>query len=67
MARSQKDRRPKPEKAEWVRSGGFIGDKSMEDLQRFAEDGCGVSEQVKDVGSDPNLDVEHETDRSHLG
>ena len=46
----------KPKKADWTRDGGAIGDDSMEKMEKFSEDGCGVDESIKDVGTDPNAE-----------
>ena len=64
--RSQKDRRPKPEKSSWVRTGGAQGDDSMEKLDRFAREGCGVSEEVEAVDADPNHRFGKKTDQKHI-
>ncbi len=44
-------------KAPWVRTGGAIGDTSMDEQTAFNSTGAGVSEDLKeaaDSGSDPN-------------
>lgn len=64
--RSQKDRRPKPGKSFWVRTGGGQGDDSMEKLDRYAEDGCGVSEAVESVDCDPNHKFGKTSDKKHI-
>lgn len=46
---------PRPaKKSSWVRTGGAVGDDSMDEMNKFIEDGCGVSEEVSDVGCMPN-------------
>lgn len=47
-------RGPKPKPASWVRSGGMIGSDAMERLERFDEEGLGVSEGVFNVDCMPN-------------
>ncbi len=44
----------KPKPSSWVRSGGMIGSDAMERLEKFDEEGLGVSEEVFAVGSMPN-------------
>ena len=50
-------RGPKPEPSSWVRSGGMIGSDAMERLERFDEEGLGVSEEVIGVDAMPNESV----------
>lgn len=44
----------KPQKADWVREGGIIGDDAMERMEDFITSGSGVSDEVIDVGCEPN-------------
>lgn len=37
-----------------VRTGGFMGDPDMEALEKYAREGCGVSEEEEEVGDMPN-------------
>jgi hypothetical protein len=44
----------------WQRTGGFIGDDSMSEMDAYNQSGAGVDEsQIKSVGAeqDPNSDV----------
>lgn len=41
----------------WDRTGGFMGDPTMARMERWNADGAGVSEEIVDVGSDPNADL----------
>ncbi len=54
MAKKPGRRGPKPKPSSWVRSGGMIGSDAMERLEKFDEEGLGVSEEVVDVGAMPN-------------
>ena len=44
----------KPKPSSWVRSGGMIGSDAMERLEKFDEEGLGVSEEVIGVDAMPN-------------
>ena len=50
-----KPKKAKP--AKWVRTGGGIGDDSMEEMERFNREGQGVSESEEAVGNMPNEGV----------
>ena len=43
--------------SKWVRTGGGIGDDSMDVGSAFDADGCGVQGPVRAVGADPNEGV----------
>lgn len=47
----------KPAKSNWIRTGGYVGDESMEMMEKFNREGSGVSDEVRNVGSDPNDDI----------
>jgi hypothetical protein len=52
--------KPKGKTKDWVRTGGFIGDDTMERMDEFNSKGAGVdSSKVKHVGGqqDPNEGV----------
>ncbi len=53
----------KPRKADWVRTAGFVGDSSMEDMEEWNRNGGGVSDRVKDVGANPNAEFEDRKNR----
>lgn len=48
------DPKKKGSKQNWVRTGGAIGDNSMDKLDQYHEDGGGVDETVEDVEAQPN-------------
>ncbi len=63
MAKKNGRRGPKPEPSSWVRSGGMIGSDAMARLEKFDEEGLGVSEDVVDVDAMPNERVMRKTSK----
>lgn len=64
----QKPRKPprKTDESKWVRNGGAVGDPTMEEMNEFIMNGCGVNEDEQDVGSMPNESVMRPENRSRL-
>jgi hypothetical protein len=48
---------PRDKQAGWVRTGGAIGDPSMDELDEFNRNGAGVEEKVKVCDADINADL----------
>lgn len=47
-----------PHSDKFVRTGGAMGDPTMDELDKFNQEGASVdSSHVKNVGNDPNADI----------
>ena len=56
--RQRKDRLgPTGRETHSERSGGFVGDTSMEKMEAWTSSGAGVSEECRAVDADPNGDL----------
>lgn len=48
---------PRAKSSEWVRTGGFMGDPTMQEQDDFNASGAGVDEKVKVCDADINADL----------
>lgn len=60
----RKIRKPQPQK--WVRQSGAMGDPSMQEMDEFIRNGCGVSEDIEDVGDCPNEKFLRKPSKKHI-
>lgn len=56
----------KPQKQSWVRSGGAMGESTMDEMDAFIRNGCGVSEEIEDVGDMPNEKFLRKPNKKHI-
>lgn len=65
--RPRKDRfGPQGRETSSERTGGFVGDTSMERMEAYTQAGSGVSEECRDVDADPNDDLKLKQGGDHL-